>query len=102
MKSQSKYQRSVQVELIKIAGRPHKIYDLTHIGKDIRVWIWKVNNKSEKKNLTAIFALADKAKELDCEVYFLKYNRKATSEILNPESIDQTNELTVWCKKESI
>lgn len=99
MKSQSKYQLSVQKELIKISGRPQKIHDLNNLGKNIRVWVWKL---SRKRDRNALLALADKAKDLDCEVYFLKYKRKNQSWsgriTISPELINETEEIAVWCE----
>lgn len=94
-------QQSIRRELEQIAGRPNYVTDLNNVGVAVRVYVWKVTTKGVRKgDWHRLLVLADKARDLGADVYYLSgrlvgyrwYNR------LEPADQSDANAVAVWIK----
>lgn len=90
-------------ELSNICGYPQYQYDLSKFGKKIRVWMWDSSKLVPKRNKSALLVLADKAKDLDLEVYIFNVGRRGTRKEMFREiapdklGVEEFNRVVVWC-----
>jgi hypothetical protein len=101
MKRQSKYQLCVQKELIKISGRPKKIYNMAKMGPLFRVWTWDTG-KIACKDRIALLVLADKARDLGLQVFLQCVNKRGSFleayKNIDPSGpLEEVNRVIVWC-----
>lgn len=100
MKRGSKRQLNVRAEIVAILGNPQFISDLSHCGVSVRVFCWYVTSKGKRAGERfALEVAADKARDLDADVYFVKNVRCHRGEFnATPCEQSEMEGICVWVK----
>ncbi len=100
----SDYQKYVRDILVEIGGVPYESMNLSSIGPNIKVWIWRIGKKSKRKE--SVLVMADKAQDLGLQVYrigessywdYKSSKRGKFSRYEIAQELNLVSRVAVWC-----